>query len=114
MALETVQKYVTTARVLLQDEVEPYRYEDAELLVALNTAIMEARRIRPDLFLETFDDLPGDFSAVNTTAVAIDEQYRSAFLYYIVGHAQARDEEDIQDQRAANFLNIFREQLKGG
>ena len=80
MALETVQKYITTARVMLQDEVEPYRYEDAELLVALNLAIMEARRIRPDLFLETFSDLPGDFTTVDTTAVSIDEQYRSAFL----------------------------------
>ena len=113
MALETVEKYVTTARVLLQDEVEPYRYEDAELLVALNLAIMEARRIRPDMFLETFDDLPGDYTTVDSTEVEIDEQYRSAFLYYIVGHAQARDEEDVQDQRAALYLTVFRDQLKG-
>lgn len=114
MALATVEEYVTTARVLLQDEVEPYRYEDAELLVSLNMAVMEARRIRPDMFLTTFADLPGDFVAVDTTEVDIDEQYRSAFLYYIVGHAQARDEEDVQDQRASTFLTLFRSQLRDG
>lgn len=114
MALGTVQEYVTQARVLLQDEVEPYRYEDAELLVSLNMAILEARRLRPDMFLDTFDDLPGDYSVVDGTEVEIDEQYRSAFLYYIVGMAQARDEEDTQDARATAFLNLFQNQLRGG
>ena len=48
--LTTVQQYVTDARVQLLDTVFPYRYSDPELLQAMNMALLEARRMRPDLF----------------------------------------------------------------
>jgi len=110
-ALDTVAKYVTSARVLLQDTYAgSYRYSDAELVLALSFAILEARRIRPDLFLDRFDALPA-FTVNDSTAVVIDEQYRVAFLYYIVGHAQLRDDENTTDARASVFLNKFVAQL---
>ena len=52
MALDTVQDYVSAARVLLQDTVAPYRYSDADMIAELNLAILEAKRVRPDLFFE--------------------------------------------------------------
>lgn len=110
MALDTVQDYVNSARVLLQDTVAPYRYPDADLLEALNQGILEARKLRPDLFLGRFDNLP-DFSAVDTTAVNLDAQYRVAFVYYMVGSAQLRDAEEGQDSRAASFLAQFSAKL---
>lgn len=109
-ALETVEDYVDAARTLLQDTVETYRYSDDELVLALSLAVLEARRIRPDLFLDRFDELP-EFTDNDDTEVEIDAQYRTAFLYYIVGHAQLRDEEDSQDARAAALLNKFTSQL---
>lgn len=111
MALDTVADYVTRARVLLEDKVAPYRYPDDDLVQALSLGVLEARRMRPDLFLGRTAALPS-FTANNSDAVDIDPMYRTAFLYYVVGHAQLRDAEDTQDARAAVFLNKFISQLQ--
>jgi len=110
MALDTVSDYVTAARVLLQDQISPYRYPDPDLVQALNMGVLEARRLRPDLFLTSFSSLPS-FTTNDATAVNIDPQYRVSFVYYICGQAQLRDEEDTQDARATVFLNKFVAQL---
>lgn len=107
--LDTAADYIREARTLLQDTVATYRYSDLELLSALNLGILTARRLRPDLFLN-ITTLPY-FTAVDTTAFAMDQQYRMAFLYFIVGHAQLRDEEDTQDNRASAFIGRFTAQL---
>lgn len=107
--LDTVAEYLTRARVLLQDTISPYRYTDDELVEGLNLAILEARRIRPDLFLSNV--LPEYSSASTATAVSVDYQYRVAMLYYIIGHATLRDQEEATDARAAVFLNKFISQL---
>lgn len=112
MALLTVGDYLEQARVLLLDQIEPYRYPDADLIEALNMAIMEGRRLRPDLFTDYFRSTLQDFGTGDTgVAVEIDPMYRKAFLYYIIGHAQLRDEENTQDTRAAAMLNKFVAQL---
>lgn len=112
MALLNVQNYVDQARVLLLDQVAPYRFPDADIVEALNMAIGEARRLRPDLFTKYFrSDLP-DYSTVDLEdEVPVDPMYRKAFLYYVVGHCHLRDEENTQDSRAAGFLNKFVAQL---
>jgi hypothetical protein len=111
--LATVADYVADARVLLQDSVDaPYRYSDAVLLQALNVAILEARRLRPDLFLDRFDNLPS-FAAVNSTAVDIDPQFRPALVYYMAGRAQMTDEEQTEDARATDFMARFTNILVG-
>jgi hypothetical protein len=112
MALDTVTDYVTEARVLLQDTVETYRYPNSDLISALNLAIMTARRNRPDLFMEVVS-VPQFIIAdiTNGTAFAMDIQYRVAFLFFMVGFAQLRDEEDTQDTRAAAFIGKFTQQL---
>jgi len=112
MALSTVTQYVSEARVLLQDSVPTYRYADADLISALNLAIMTARRNRPDLFLEV-TTIPQFVVAdiASGTPFAMDVQYRVAFLFFMVGFAQLRDEEDTQDQRAIAFITKFTQQL---
>jgi hypothetical protein len=108
MALQTVQDYVTQARVLLLDEIEPYRYTDVQLIDALNMAIEEARRLRPDLFTTFFRTSLPDFTTSDLSdPVPVDAMYRKAFLHYIVGHSHLRDEENTQDSRAAAMLNSF-------
>jgi hypothetical protein len=110
MALNTVADYLSSARVLLQDtDSAGYRYSNAELVDALNIAFMEANRVRPDLFFRT--TIPTYSAASTSTTVALDQRYRSAFLYYIAGQAQLRDDEATQDARAAVFLNKFLSQL---
>jgi hypothetical protein len=112
MALETVANYVAEARVLLQDVVPTYRYSDVELVSNLNLAIMTARRNRPDLFLSV-TTIPQFIASdiANGTLFVMDPQYRVAFLFFMVGFAQLRDEEDTQDTRAAAFIGKFTQQL---
>lgn len=112
MALDTVQDYIDRARVLLLDEVDPYRYSTLDLVEALNMAFLEARRLRPELLKNYFRASLPDFSTSDMNAsVPVDPQYRLAFLYYICGHAQLRDDENNQDSRSAAFLNKFVAQL---
>lgn len=107
--LETVQDYIDEARRLLQDAVAPYRYPDDDLLEALNIGLMETFRLRSDLFLPSF--VIPSLTAVDTTPVTFDRMYRSALVYYIVGRAQLRDDEQTQDARAASLLTKFVAQL---
>jgi hypothetical protein len=112
MALDVVADYVAEARVLLQDTVETYRYSDADLVSALNLGILTARRNRPDLFMGVIT-VP-QFAVADIaagTAFAMDGQYRVPFLFFMVGFAQLRDEEDTQDTRAAAFIGKFTQQL---
>lgn len=113
MALDTVGQIVGRARTLLQDTVEPYRYPTPDLISALNEACMEAKRLRPDLYLRTLKlTLPSFAAEADTvTEEKIPSEYRVAFVYYIVGNAQLQDEEDVQDQRATVFLNKFTAQM---
>lgn len=111
-ALDTVADYITDARVLLQDTVEPYRYSSAELVENLNLGLLEMRRLRPDLVRSWLRSSPPSYSvSTPSTSVAVDLQYRSALLYYVCGMAQLRDAEDVQDARSAAFLVKFTNQL---
>lgn len=113
MALDTVGQFVARARTLLQDTVEPFRYSTPDLISALNEACMESKRLRPDLYLRTLGLTMPVFTAEAdvVTDSKIPTEYRTAFIYYIVGNAQLQDEEDTQDQRATIFLNKFTAQM---
>jgi len=112
MALDTVQDYVDRARTLLLDQIEPYRYPTEDLVEALNMGILETRRLRPDLMKSFFRSSLPDFStSAMSDTVPVDPMYRVAFVYYICGHAQLRDDENNQDSRSAAMLNKFVAQM---
>lgn len=108
-ALATVADYITGARRLLLDETAPYRYADTDLMDALNYAMLEARRMRPDLFLPD----PSSITMYTATGdtVVMDMQYRMAVLFYICGHMQLIDTEDTADARASAFMARFLTQM---
>lgn len=110
MALDVVSDYVAKARELLQDTVQPVRYSSGDLKDALGFAIMEARRLRADLFVDgVVPDI--DRGAGDSTAIAMDIQYRVALVYYMVGHAMLRDEEEGSQQLARAYKAQFGSQL---
>lgn len=113
--LDTVQDYLADARVLLQDTIAPYRYDDPSLLTALNVALLEGRRLRADLFV--FNDRDGgivpNYTVNDNSVVPIEQQFRLAFLHGLIGHAIERDQEDLQDERAVWFLNVMANILTG-
>lgn len=112
MALETVADYITEARALLLDETAPFRYPDVSIVSALNLAIGESFRIRPDLWLAYFElALPGYSAGTPGATVAIPAAFRMAFLYFIVGHCQLRDDEDVSDTRAGALVSKFSSSL---
>ncbi len=107
--LDTVRKIVDAARILLQDTVETYRYPDANYLSALNDAMLEVRRLRPDLFIAT-NFVPADYTDYNAV-ITFEPMYRTALTYYVAGKVQLVDDETTQDARATVFLNKFAAQL---
>jgi len=123
-ALVTVADYIAEARVLLQDTVSPYRYPDDDLVTALNLAMAEIDRLRPDIFLDakyttntaprtqlSVPSPPTYSSASESTVIPLPPQYKVSVVYYVVGNAQLRDTEDVSDKRASEFLNKFTAQL---
>lgn len=111
LPLSTVQDYVDQARVLLQDQVVPYRYADATLIDALNDAAAEMCRLRPDLVFKLMRDQSFPFFTTLGQTVDIDYRYRVSALNYIVGYAQLADMEDTEDARSAAFIQAFTARL---
>jgi hypothetical protein len=104
--LDTVRDYIEEARTLLQDEVPPYRYRDDQLKAALGMGIYEMRRMRPDLFV--FATLPNISPSTSLNAdVEVEEQFRLALVYWIVGQAGMRDEEEAAEARATGYQRLF-------
>jgi len=109
---QTSSDYVTYARVVLQDQVAPYRFPDNDLVTGLNLAFTEARRIRPDMFLGVAT-VPY-FTGNDSETVTLDPQYQMAFIYYMVASAEMKDEEWTQDARSMAFMQQFTRILTGG
>jgi hypothetical protein len=113
--LNTVADYVKDARTLLQDVVPGYRYDDPSLLTALNLTLLEAKRLRSDLFVFNLA-VRGQvqaFTNIDDTYVEMEPQFRLAILHGLIGHALERDQEDYEDQRATAFLGMFTQGLVG-
>jgi hypothetical protein len=115
-ALATITDYINDGRTLLQDTIQPYRYQDGELVVAMNVTLLEARRLRPDLFIynrhKTGTSVQS-FQNNDGTELLMEEQFRLALLHGMCAHAMERDQEDIQDDRATAFMGIFNSILVG-
>lgn len=114
--LDTIDDYIADGRVLLQDTIAPFRYDDTSLITAMNVTLLEGRRIRPDLFV--YHRWPDGrrvqhLQAKDGTKVEMEDQFRLAFLHGMVAHALERDQEDVQDERATTFMGIFNGILLG-
>ena len=112
--LETIDDYLIDGRVLLQDTIAPYRYDDTSLITAMNVTLLEGRRLRPDLFVYcSRNGRVQHLTAKDGTVIQIEEQFRLAFLHGMIAHALERDQEDVQDERASTFMGIFNGILLG-
>lgn len=111
--LNSVQSYIDDVRTLLLDKVQPFRYTDDELMTAFNTALLEARRLRADLFVTRWGSRVPYYAAPSGEEVCIEPQFRLGFVFGVCAHALLRDDEDIQDVRANGFLSRFYDMLIG-
>jgi hypothetical protein len=115
-SISTLGGLLAQVRTLLQDTdaVGGYRYSDLSIVTNLNQSMMDAYRIRPDLFLATSFVIPAFDTALPNTLITIEPQYLPAFVYYVTGLTQARDDEQNQDARAMGFLKIFQQTIVNG
>lgn len=113
--MRTIGTLLAEARTLLQDK-EPlpaYRYSDAELVEAFNGAMVESRAKRPDLFLAMGLRTPTPYYSTSDLAQPFplgDEVY-DAFVYYLVGRSELREDSFAVDGRAVAMANKFVSQL---
>jgi hypothetical protein len=131
----TATQYVATARLLLQDNVTPYRYPDTTLVTALNVALDELGRLRPDIWLDlkyhnpilkgdirdgvpmpyTTNDISvdssGNYNVTQGTVIPVPNKYRVVVDWFVSGWAQILDVADTQDQRAQAFMAKFQQHL---
>lgn len=114
--ISTLGGLLAQVRTLLQDTdaVGGYRYSDESIVTNINQSMMDAYRMRPDLFLTNGFVIPAFDTALPNTAITIEPQYLPAFVYYVTGLTQARDDEQNQDARAMGFLKIFQQTIVNG
>ena len=112
---------------MLKDRRLPYRYQQTDVLEAINTALREVKRTRPDAFLTCCVDgtdgggtvtMPdyteADLGLDPATPFPIDEIFYMAVVFHAVGKLQLGDDEFAVDNRAMTLLASFRQILLGG
>lgn len=112
-ALNTVADYILEARTLLMDTRPTLqRYSDTDIVGALNIALQEAYRIRPELFMKIVSfDVPMYAAGTPSAVVDVEMGYKQTMIYYMIGRLQLRDSEDTTDQRAGALMQKFVGQL---
>lgn len=113
--MATIADLLNDARYVLQDSTVPYRHTDDRMVKTLNSALREAFRLRPDLFLSAGFVIP-EYTTADLTSppsFPLEEQWYTAFVDFIVGYIELSDDEFTIDGRAVAMLNMFKKQLTG-
>lgn len=113
------QEYLNTVREQLADETAPYRYTDITIFRALNVAMGEISRIRPDIFIDLKyqtpifkgplnDGVPGLFKTnYMSNSVPVPSSLFMPICWYMSAYCQFTDTDDTQDVRAQSFNQKF-------
>lgn len=106
---KTVNSVISEARAILKDtDSQLLRYSTADLVEYFNNALLEARRIRPDLFRAYIgQSVPSYTESDLSSPFPIDEMFFPQFVHYVAGTAELRDDEFSVDARAVTLLNQF-------
>jgi hypothetical protein len=115
----TIDDAVAEARRILNDTnaTVGYRYDDATLVSALNMGLLEARRLRPDLFRAYYGaGLPrfAETDLATSTALPVNEMYMPPLAGFMAGWVELTDDEFTIDNRAGTLLQRFAAQLTVG
>lgn len=107
----TVEDVKRRVQRVLQDTDDDFRRYDAnEVLDAVNDAILEASRIRPELFADV-NFVPPRLMELEQP-LPIEPQYLSAMVYMAAGYLSLRDDAFAVDARAVSLLNKGTSQLQ--
>ncbi len=117
--MRKVSDLIARVRVVLQDEdPDNYRYPTTNIVGYLNDAVVEAKRLRPDMFIGRYlvdipqvPETPTDYSVIK---FPLPDSCFTAAVDYCAGRCELRDDEFAVDGRAMTFLNSFSQKLMGG
>jgi hypothetical protein len=108
----TVQAVLDRAREILNDKAGT-RYLDDELCNYVRDAMVDARYIRPDLFVGVYlTPLPD--TLVPSDPFPLSDQFFAVVGEYLVGMAELRDDEWAVDGRAATLRSTLKQKLTTG
>jgi hypothetical protein len=104
-----------TVRSLCQDLLQPTRYSDDDIAIAVNNGLALAFRLRPDLYVGSFEvpHVSSEDLQATTFAVPIDDMYAPALAEHAAGWLMLRDDEYTADGRASGLLATYRSALIG-
>jgi hypothetical protein len=122
VAGRTFRTLILEARTLLQDKDPPStgpdtggtRFSDAEMFECINGFMLEVRVKRPDVFLliGLRNGAPYYNSATDMDLpFPLDYSVYNAFVYYVVGRCELRDDPYSDDSRAVTLMNKSISQL---
>ena len=109
----TVTDYVNAVRAQIQDTGVPPRYADADIVLGFNMMLLEARRLRADLFVTKWGNRVPSYAANNGEEVPMEPQFRLGFVYGAAAYVLTYDMEDVNDARANAFMNVFHAIMTG-
>jgi hypothetical protein len=111
--MRTVGGLIAESRQMLNDDIpisgEP-RYEDSELVNALNDAVVQIRTRRPDAFLRYGMRIPVpvySLPADTNTVLPFNDKFYAPALYYVVGRSELTEDAFAMDSRAITLMNKF-------
>lgn len=107
----TVLQVKTRVKSILQDKVDPRRYPDEDIINALNDALVECRRMRPDLFVNNKKPFTVPQLVEDTNLIPIEDQFFNSVVFFTVGYLMLRDTETAVDGFAMGMLNRATNQL---
>ncbi len=105
----TVANVKERVRSILKDRVDPKRYSDADILNAINDALLEVRRVRPDLYLKKNFIVKG--LVLDTDVLPIEDTFFNSIVYFTAAYMMFRDDEFSVDSRASQLMNKATAQL---
>lgn len=111
----TIAQLLVEARGILNDVSAagnpPTRYTDQELLNAFNDAMQQARSKRPDAFLSIGlrNQIPQYTAAdlSSNTVFPLDNIFYPAFIFYVTGRTEMKEDTFSDDGRAAMLMQRF-------
>lgn len=117
----TIKDAIDVARDHIQDVRSDvgggeFRHSDAKLMRFFNSALSDARKLRPDLFIPNLNTPLPLYTEADLTALTpfpIDHMYFTAVAEYVAGIVGMGDDEFAVDGRAVVLLNRFAQKLTG-
>lgn len=99
----TVLDVKTRVRSILKDNVDPERYNDTDMLNAINDALLEVRRVRPDLYLKRANFVVPVLVA-DGDKLPIEDTFFNSIVYFTAAYMMFRDDEFSVDSRASQLM----------